>query len=421
MIGLFKTVKITMAFCALFFLLLPNECPAAGESKTSIKIIVTGTGVITEDDPVKAREDAISESLVAAVGIVIAGMMPVEMLVQNFEKLNEIMYSRKQHYVNGYRVLTETEYNNLYRVIVEAKVSRSRIKKELAQIGFLIERKEMPSILMLIAEQEFEDTFPHYWWGTDMPKTETAAEKAIGLAMTKLGFEMVPHITIPELTEEGITLSTPEPDNEAAVALAKAMRADFVIVGSAVAELAPNTMGEDIRSFKGTVSARAVRADTGEEVAAAFRTDVSVDTDEIVGRNRAVTTAGALAGNDIALQITKALEKKKKSEIRILVQGKGYLSNFAKFRKTVRDIPEVMNIRIQEMKPSEAIVLVECNCDTQVFAKALMLKTFSSFGINISEVEAQQMTIRLVPEKNVMGKELEEVNIRKQHDSEVGN
>lgn len=255
----FKKISTIIAIWLIFFLLLSSECPGTGNPESSKKIIVTGTGVLTGDDPTKAREDAISESLVAAVGIVIAEMMPIEMLVQNFKKLNEMMYSRKKQYVNGYRVLTETEYNNLYRVVVEVRISRSRIKKELSQMGFLIGRKEIPSILLLITEQEFEDTFPHYWWGTDMPMGKTAAEKALGLSMTKLGFEIISHEAVPEIKEEGLTLSTPEPDNETVVALGRMMQADFVIVGSAVSERASNTMGEDIRSFKGTVSARVVR------------------------------------------------------------------------------------------------------------------------------------------------------------------
>ena len=413
----FKKISTIIAILPIFFMLLSSECPGAGNPESSKKIIVTGTGVLADDDPAKAREDAISESLVAAVGIVIAEMMPIEMLVQNFEKLNEMMYSREKQYVNGYRVLTETEYNNLYRVVVEAKISRSRIKKELSQMGFLIGRKEIPSILLLIAEREFEDTLPHYWWGTDMPMEKTAAEKALGRSMTKLGFEIISHEAVPGIKEKGLTLSTPEPDNETVVALGKMMQADFVIVGSAVSERASNTMGEDIRSFKGTVSARAVRVDTGEEVAAAFRTDVSLDTDEMIGRKNAVTTAGAFAGNDLALQITKTLEKKKASEIKIFVQGTGYLSNFAKFRKTVSDIPEVTNIRIQEMRPSEAIVLVNCKCDAGALAKALMFKTFNSFGINISEDEAQQLTIRLIPEKSDLNPALQEVDIQKQQDN----
>ena len=111
------------------------------------EIEASSSSLITEDDPAKARENAISESLVAAVGIVIAEMMPMEMLVQNFEQLNEMMSSRKNECVNGYRVLTETEYNNLSRVVVEVKISRARIKKELSQLGFLIGRKEIPSIV----------------------------------------------------------------------------------------------------------------------------------------------------------------------------------------------------------------------------------------------------------------------------------
>ena len=76
-----------------------------------------------------------------------------------------------------------------------------------------------------------------------------------------------------------------------------------------------------------------------------------------------------------------------------------------------------MNIRIKEMRPSEAIVLVNCKCDAKALAKALMFKTFNSFGINISEDEAQQLTIRLIPEKSDWNPALQEVDIQKQQDN----
>jgi len=397
---LLKKISTIIVIWPIFILLLFSECYSAGSTETTRKIVVAGTGVLKDEDTAKAREDAISESLVAAVGTVITEIMPIEMLVQNFEKLNGMMYSRKKRYVDGYRVLTETEYNTLYRVIVEARISRSRIKKDLSRMGFLFGRKKAPSILFLLAEQEFEDTLPRYWWGADMPKGETVAEKAIGQSMKKLGFDIVSHEKLPKINGKELIASTPEPDNEVVTAFGRAMKADFVIVGSSVSEQASNTMGEDIRSFKGTVSARAVRVNTGQEVAVVFKTDVSLDTDELLGRENAVTMAGESVGNDFALQITKILENKKAFEIKVVIQGKGYLSYFAKFRKAVIDIPQVSSVRIQEMKSSEAIIFVTCKCNSKTLAKALMFKTFDSFGINISDDDAQQLNITIVSRKS---------------------
>lgn len=395
----FKKICLPFMLCLLFLPPFATECPGADTPDLPKKIIVAGTGVAMADDPAKARENAISESLVAAIGIVMADMMPSDMLIQNFETLNEMMYTRKNNYVSGYRVLTELEYNRVYRVVVEAQISRSRISKELSQAGFLIGSREKPPVLFLIAEYEFEESVPHYWWGDDNPGEINTGEKAIGEAMNKLGFEITPHSIIPEINGEGLTLSTPEPDNETVLSIGRMMGAEFVIVGSAVAGHSSNTMGEKVRSFKGTVSARALRVDTGEEVAAAYRSDVSVDTDEIMGRKKALRMAGKSAGNDLALQLIKTLDENKASEVKIVVKGEGYLSNFAKFRNAIRQIPEVDNIRIQEMKPDEAILFVECRCGTEKITKALMSRTFNSFGINIVRIDKQQLAVRLVPEK----------------------
>lgn len=397
---LFKKIAAIMAVWPIVVFFLFSECRSVEGPESARKIIVAGTGVLKDEDTAKAREDAISESLVAAVGIVVTEIMPIEMLVQNFEKLNEMMYNQKKRYVDGYRVLTETEYNNLYRVIVEARISRSRIENDLSRMGFLLGRKNAPSILLLIAEQEFEDTLPRYWWGEDMPKGETVAEEAIGRSMKKLGFTIIPHERLPAIEDKERLASTPDPDNQTAAELGRSMQADFVIVGRAVSEQASNTMGEDIRSFKGVVSARAVRVNTGDELATVVKTDVSLDTNELEGRRNAIIVAGESAGNDLALQITKIIENKRANEIKVVIQGSGYLSHFAKFRKAMNDIPQVSGIRIQEMKSSEAIIYVTCKCTLKSLANALMFKTFNTFGINISEGDETQLTITIVPKQS---------------------
>ncbi|MBW2327575.1 MAG: hypothetical protein JRF45_14120, partial [Deltaproteobacteria bacterium] len=48
-------------------------------------------------------------------------------------------------------------------------------------------------------------------------------------------------------------------DDHQAVSLGLKVQADVVIIGTSVAERTPNIMGQNIRSFKGVVSARAIR------------------------------------------------------------------------------------------------------------------------------------------------------------------
>ena len=63
------------------------------EENASGKIIgVIGTGTIQGGDVAKARDRAIKNSLVSAVEFVVADILPLESITQNFEALNKIFY-----------------------------------------------------------------------------------------------------------------------------------------------------------------------------------------------------------------------------------------------------------------------------------------------------------------------------------------
>lgn len=377
--------------------LAPQVCPA--EEMPSVKtIVVTGTGKILRDDTASARETAISESLVSAVGLVIVELMPLDLMVKNFQPLNEVMYTQTEKFIHGYRVLAETKHEDRYRVMVEARISVSRIRDHLATIGFLVGRKELPKILFMIAEQEIGTAEPVYWWGGESPLSQATAENAMSDAMAKKGFGFISYAGSPMLEKEPGLLG-PEIDNQTAIEFGMHYGADVVVIGLAFAEQTTNVMGEDTRSFKGTISARGIRVETGEEIAATYQSKISVGTDELQGGREALTAAGASAGEDLALQIIAAMKKRENqsASIKIAVQGTNFLSNYVAFRRALNSIQGVKSIRASEMKSNAAVVLVDYQKSTRELAEELMLKPFKKFGINISEITEDFLNIELVP------------------------
>ncbi|MBW2201633.1 MAG: hypothetical protein JRF71_12495, partial [Deltaproteobacteria bacterium] len=177
------------------------------------------------------------------------------------------------------------------------------------------------------------------------------------------------------------------------------LKVDVVIVGKSIADIAPNTMGEDIKSFKGAVAARAIKTDTGEVIGATTQTFVSVNTDEIAGSNDSLYEAGAIAGEELSSQIVAAWQKDTRvsTMVELIIEGTGNLSNFIKFRRMLNKIPGVNEIQTREMKADEVIIAVNFEGDASRLANSLLLKTFDTFGINISKVSPNLIKIRLVP------------------------
>ena len=124
---------------------------SAQESVYTEIVEATGTGIISGEDTAGARGRAISDGLVSAVEAVVSKILPLEVIVQNFEALNKILYVYKSEFIHGYKVLNETQYGNLYRVMVQATVSVDKVKQQLGNSGILPGDQKRVKILFLIA------------------------------------------------------------------------------------------------------------------------------------------------------------------------------------------------------------------------------------------------------------------------------
>ncbi len=370
------------------------------EENASEKIIeVIGTGAIQGGNVAKARDRAIKNSLVSAVEFAVADFLPLESMIQNFEILNEILYDNSSEFVADYKVLTELKSGRTYRVLVQATVSIDAIKEELISVNIKVYKKNLPKILFLIAEQNFSDISQRYWWTEDLTFVKGYTEIAMTEKMLKNGFSVIDQKSL-VINEEFETLKDKaDLSNQDAVSLGAILQADVVIVGNSKADIAPNTMGGDIKSFKGTVLARALRTDTGEEIASTIQTEVSVNKDDIAGARDALSNAGYLAGSDLASQIVRKWHEEVKKSITtlvIIVEGTRDLSNFVIFRAELNEIPGVDSLQTSEMKADEATIVVDFQGNAKELADALMLKNFESFGINIYEISQSHLRVRLV-------------------------
>jgi hypothetical protein len=183
-----------------------------------------------------------------------------------------------------------------------------------------------------------------------------------------------------------------------AIDLGKHMVADIVIIGTAKAEKTTNVMDGNIKTFKGALTAKAYRTETGKEIAFAARTAVFASEDDEKGGREALFNAGMLVGQEMILQLTSAWESESKQQslVEINIHGTRELANFIKFRKALGKIPGVTAIHIKVMKADESIISVDYEGTAQSLADELLLKTFESFGIDIYEVSPGRLGIELV-------------------------
>jgi len=396
-----KTIVLSLAVLMFFFSALAIEAKTPSDT-----IVVVGSAVVYKDNITAARQRAISNSLVSAVSLATADLLSVEVLIDHYEKLNQILYDQTGKYIQDYKVLTESAFGKNYRVMVQATVSRSVMKNQLTKAGIIQAQKSMPRVLFFIAEQDLKDPAPRYWWGQDMPNTKLVAEVAIAETMREQGFMIVEHgPRVQDMAIRSIN-DTPEITSEDAINFGRALNADVVVIGRALADSAPNTMGSGIRSFKGLINTRAFRTKTGNQISVVARNAVTANVDDVAGSRDALKGAGSLTGEQLALEIAAAWQKEglEADKIEIQLSGTRNLANFVMFRRMLNTVEGVQGVQVKELKADNAVLNGDFKGKPKELADALMLHAFETFGINIFEVAEDSLRIQLLSHKSSAAK-----------------
>ena len=384
----------------LFALLMSLVAIRTSEAISSTTYVVIGTEPIAAETAITGtRNQAITNSLVTAVGLAVADSLPVDAMVKRYETLNQQIYENPGHFVLDYKVLTESQQANRYRVMVQATVSGERIQSELTQSGILQIQKPMPSVLFFISEQSLENPFPQYWWGRNMPYVSMAAESAMAETMREKGFRIVEHGPQVQLMVGQVSANTPEIAVDNAVKLGQALHADVVVIGRSVSENA-NYMGSDVRSYRGSIIARAYLTKTGKEIASVIKSTVTAAANQGAGSREALQDVGSQSAADLAALIDATWQKEGPAADRIDIQltGTHNLANFVQFRRMLTSVSGVEDAQVKELKADEAALSVSYKGKPRELADALMLNAFETFSINIQEVMPDRLKIQLIPQ-----------------------
>jgi hypothetical protein len=278
-------------------------------------------------------------------------------------------------------------------------VAGDKIAKQLSRAGILRVKVTLPAILFFISEQNLQEVSPRYWWGKEMGGFEAITATTMANILRAHGFPVVDHggIEIRKMADWDSS-DKPELADEEALNLGTLLQADVVIVGTSIASPTPSVMGDELKSFKGNLNARVLRTETGEALANISRTAVTANIDESAGGREALAMAGTLAGDQLAPQLAAAWRElvEKPSQLEVTVEGTGNLANFVKFRRVLTSISGVGGIRVKEIKPNEATLIVEYQGKAEDLASALMLQDFKNFGINIYEITQQNLKIAII-------------------------
>ncbi len=390
-----KYVFTFIIFLCGFLIAQTNSPPQ--ETQGSKEVIARGVGLIIGGDLAKAEEDARSSALRNAVEQVIGTMVQSDVLVKNYQTLEDNIYSRTKGYVQEYEVVSKGKRDeNVLELTIRATVKKGNLTNDLQAIGLIMSRKGKPRLMVMIDEKNMQKYY--HSWSIDMNTTEN---EVMNVLMDK-GFPFVDRQIAMQKIEKDMVLAALDGDEESAKRIGTQTGAELLLVGKAVAK--PASGGPAVLKQSGMVSCqasfnlRAVRADDGTILATASQQAAAAHIDQLTGGTMALQRAAKPAAEELADKIIARWQKDVYSGTTInlrLLQVQTY-SDLVKFKNMlpvyVRGVQKVYQ---RDFADGTALFDLDVRGNANQIAEELVMKDFSPYKIEVVNVTQNTIVARM--------------------------
>ncbi len=352
--------------------------PTTVESQ-GVAAIVRGNLDISRD---KAIEDALRNAVEQATGSFIEN----ETLVENYQLLSDKIYSQSRGYVQTYEVLDEKVDEGLYRVTIQATVASGELKNDLRALNVLMRQVRKPRVMVL-----FEETMSE---GVNSGKL---AEDAVSKVLLDNGFKLVDANTVRRNLGQDKVRGLLAGDGRVAAVISDKYGAEMLLLGTAQAVTNQVTIGDiKINSNQAVISAKLVRADTGEVKVSETRQAAKPHVNSLAGIQMAISEASELLANDMIDKIIQIFREEvyNIANVNLTIfglQGYGHLQEVIQLiSDNVRGIKEIYQ-RNYTMGTAE--LEVELTGSTQSLAADLTTREFGNYKFDIKESTHNQLQV----------------------------
>jgi hypothetical protein len=325
-----------------------------------------GTASVSSSGPASARDAAIADALRKAVEQAAGTLVAADTLVENFQVLEDSVYTKSQGFVKSYSIISEGQQAGLYVVSVRAAVATGSLAGDLDALGLLQKKAERPRVLFMVAEKGFATSEYDYWWDNEgRMRRMSASEAALKQAFLSKGFNVVDGRSV-----EGLLGPLgPDVTGQDAARLGRALDAEVVVFGKVFIEEGPSSGATSIVTYLADMTAEAVRADGWVVLASQKGRGISRHISAVTGSGEAVGRAAAIVAEGLATQIAEKWAGPQ--TIRITLKGMDYEKavEFKRFLKTrVRGIEAIYQRRHEG---GETVLEVEVKTGAQAVADEL--------------------------------------------------
>lgn len=257
---------------------------------------VTWAKEVTVDGTGPSRDDAVRDGLRLAVEQAVGTLVDSSTLVNNNQVVSDEIYTKSQGFVQDYQILKETNRGGSYtvslRVIIDTEPN-SALYTRLQKLKLIEVMLRDPRIAVII---------PEFRQSTALPSS--SSEAAVIQNLRNAGFKYVLDARqLRRIENNKLWRAVFDGDFETAKTLATTEQLDYIIVGEATCQYVGDLYGSGVKSSRANISAKALKVDTGEIVAAQDFQASAVDITPAISAKKALSSAGDKVGAYMVSQL----------------------------------------------------------------------------------------------------------------------
>ncbi len=371
----------------------------ANSSTAPISASAEGVGVIIDDNTATARDQAIQDALRLVVEQAAGTMVSSETLVQNYEVLRDQIYSQSQGYIRRYEVTDESIQGNLYKVTIQATVAAGNLQNDIQALGLLMGRKNMPRVMIMVAEQNIGMHYYSYWWGVKAGTADLSiTENVLMEKLSRKGFHVVDHAMASKNLKIKAPYKIESLSNDAVRDIGKVYDAEVVIYGKALSKLAGAVLGTSMKSAQADVSLRVVNTDTGRVIASSTHHAAAVHPNDVTAGAEALKIATEAIADQLLTQIVDKWSQDIGSGglIRLVVSDIPSYNHLVKFKEMIqKQVRGVSGVYQRDFKTGTATLDVSVAATSQKLADALMVIDYGEFVIDITHITQNSVNLKM--------------------------
>ncbi len=342
-----------------------------------------------------AIEDAQKRAVEQAIGILIDSQTQVE----NYQLISDKILSQTKGYIRRYNVTGESVDSNLLRVRINAEVALGQLTDDLSGIGILLGQMHKPRTIAMIAEQNIGSEWYGWWWGAHGQQTDfSVVESAFMDKFTGKGFEFIdPQVAAKDL-QVSAAYRVQDLSAVQARTLGSQVDAEVVITGKALARLY-GEIGGGMKSVQADLTARAVRTDTGQVIAAVTTHAAAVHISEITAGTDALRKAANQAADELINKILVLYSKESGGTrpVNITITGLNK-TQFVKFKDVLRNqVRGIKDLHERGFEGTTARISVDSKVSAQTLSDDLVLRDFGTYAVEVVGSTANSLELKVTP------------------------